>query len=168
MARGKPFKQSIDRLVKAGVVPKPLWLDVVEATRPPFNPVSQTKSKAIVYPEDRLRSIYLRNNPDARRIPVNLKAKTPAERHVSDRFVAKQMKLMEDQKLSERDAYKEAEEAFQVRDDVVQKLPTDDMASPLSDPSVEDEAGRLYLASVRDSERDQKLFEAIQEPTETT
>lgn len=161
MGRGKPFKQSFTKLVEAGVVPRPIWLDIVEATRPPFEPVTATKSRSIHYPEDRLRATYLQRNPEARRIPVNLLADSVTDRHVSDRFVAFQMRLMNEKNLSEEEAYKLAEETIQKRKTDGEALLADNFSGPLRDSSIADETSRLYLASVRDSERDQKIYEAL-------
>lgn len=161
MGRGKPFKTSLTKLVQAGVIPRPIWLDVVEATRPPFQPVKATKSPPIYYPEDRLRATYLRKNPEARRIPVNLYADSIPDRHISDRFVSIQMRLMDENNLSEEDAYKRAEEIVHKSNVDTDTLVSDDVTGPLEDPSIFDETSRLYLASVKDSQRDRKLYEAL-------
>lgn len=161
MGRGKPFKQSVKRLVNAGVIPRPVWLDVVEATRPPFQPKSVTKSFEIRYPEDDLRAKYLENNPELRRIPINLKAPTIPERHVADRFVTLQMKLVREKSMSEKEAYKKADEMINERKLNVDVLFSDDLSGPLSDAAIENESARIYLASVKDSERDKRLHKAI-------
>lgn len=161
MGRGKPFKQPLTKLIEAGVVPRPVWLDIVEATRPPFEPVRSTKSREIRYPEDRLRATYLQRNPEARRIPVNLLAESITDRHVSDRFVAFQMRLMNERKLSEEEAYKLAEEAMQKKKTDADALVVDSLSGPLEDCSIDDATSRLYFASVKDSQRDQKLYQAL-------
>lgn len=161
MGRGKPFKQPLTKLINAGVVPRPIWLDVVEATRPPFEPVSVTKSRIIRYPEDRLRATYLQRNPEARRIPVNLLAGSIADRHVSDRFVTVQMRLMKEKNLSEEEAYKSAEEIIRKKKADADVLLADKLSGPLGDSSIADETSRLYLASVKDSERDRKIYESL-------
>lgn len=163
MARGKPFKASLERLVKAGVVRKPVWLDVVGATKPPFEPVIVTRTKAIIYPEDRLRRKYLQQNPEARRIPINLKARTAAERHVADRFVAIQMKLMREKKMSEQNAYKAARDIVSHQGIDSDLMFQDDLYGPLSDSNILNETARLYLASVKDAKRDKKMYNAMLE-----
>lgn len=167
MGRGKPFPRSLSRLVNAGVVPKPVWMPIVQSTRPPFVPVSLVKSQKIEYPEDRLRSIYLRRNPSARHFPVNLKAKNISDRHISDRFVSKQMKLMQDEGLSEEDAYKVVSK---VMNEEEARIITDHLADfrgTLTNRSVKSEVTRLYLASVKDSRRDQALHKALMEQART-
>lgn len=161
MPRGKPFKTSLSRLVAAGVVRKPIWMDVVEATRPPFEPVAVTKVPKITYPEDRLRSVYLTRNPAARRLPVNLNARTIPERHVADKFVTIQMRLMKEQSLSEDDAYNAAEKLIEDEKRAQQLFFENILEGPLTDMSIQDQTARLYMASVNDSRRDQTIFETI-------
>lgn len=165
MGRGKPFKTSITRLVNAGVIPRPMWYNVVEATRPPFEPVTVTKSSLIHYPEDDLRSKYMENNPEMRRIPINLKANSIPERHIADRFTSLQMKLMDEKKLSEEDAYKVADEMISNRQVDFDALCGDDLSGPLGDVTVENDSARVYLASVKDSQRDKRLLKAISDDT---
>lgn len=155
------------RLVSAGVIPKPVWMEIVEATRPVFSPVTVTSVPEIIYPEDRLRSIFLRRNPDAQRIPINLKAKTKEDRHISDRFVSLQMRFMEEQGLSENKAYEEADRVFaEQKEEMNRVLDEYDTIGSLVNPSIEDEAARAFMASLMDSKRDQKLHQALVEQKE--
>lgn len=154
MVRGKPFKKDIKSLIKAGIMPKPIWMDIVEATRPPFKPIERTKTPKIVYPEDKLRITYLQRNPEVRRTPVNLKAKTIEERHIADRFVSIQSRFMQEQNMSEEEAYQAAMESINIRH---YDSTEDDLYGPLSTSLNDSEAVRLYKASVADSERDKKL-----------
>lgn len=162
MARGKPFRTNINHLIKAGVVRKPVWADIVEATRPPFEPVRATKTERVTYPEDRLRAKYLERNPEVRRIPVNLKARTLEERHIADRFISIQLRLIQEKNMTEEDAYTTAHDIINLRTDDA-NMSADDLSSPLSNSSIQNESARLYLASVRDSERDKKLREIFLE-----
>lgn len=156
MVRGKPFKKDIKSLIKAGIMPKPIWMDIVEATRPPFKPIERTKTPKIIYPEDKLRITYLQRNPEVRRIPVNLKAPTIEERHIADRFVSMQMRFMQEQNMSEDDAYQATMESINIRH-FDSSTAEDDLYGPLTSSSSDNEAVRLYNASVADSERDIKL-----------
>lgn len=156
------------RLVSAGVIRKPAWMDIVEATRPVFSPVTVTKAPEIMYPEDRLRSIFLQRNPDAHRMPINLKAKSKEERHISDRFVALQMKFMDEQGLSENKAYEEADRVLAEQKEQMNRILDEyDTTGSLVNPFIEDEAARAFMASLADSKRDQKLHEALIERKQT-
>lgn len=159
MGRGKPFVQSVNRLIAAGVVPRPAWLNTVESTRPVFQSIRATKPPKIEYPEDRLRSIFLQRNPNARRTPVNLKAQSVAERHIADKFVAIQMKFMEENDMAEEEAYNAADRVLNV--DNAEVGQDEELYGPLANQAVQDEAARLYLASVKDSQRDQKQLHAL-------
>lgn len=165
MVRGKPFKRDLNRLVKAGVIPKPIWMDIVSATRPAFEPVRSTQTKKIVYPEDRLRSKYLLRNPEARRVPVNLKAKRIEDRHISDRFVHTQLRLMREKNISEDMAYKEALDIINLKTIDHSEVLDSDLTGPLTNANVSDKTAQVYLASVRDANRDKKLFEELHSQT---
>lgn len=159
MGRGKPFARSIKNLVDAGVMPRPIWLSTVEATKPKFQPRYVKKVPSIFYPEDRLRSIFLIRNPNARRIPVNLHAEKVDDRHVADRFVSLQLKFMQQDGLSERDAY-------DVAQNLISQIPKQSqdydpaLHGPLADESIQNEASKLFLASLKDSQRDQIIHKA--------
>lgn len=166
MARGKPFSQSLSRLVSAGVMRRPSWMSSVEATRPKFQPIVNTRPPRIHYPEDRLRNIYLSRNPDARRIPVNLKAKSIPERHIADKFVAVQMRYMNEKGMSEEEAYNAADRELHMQHESKERV--ENLYGPLQDSAVANEVAKLYLASVRDSKRDQELFHALVKQAKTT
>lgn len=160
MGRGRPFVQPLSRLVKGGVAPRPAWMTAVEATPPLFEPVVQTKPPRLVYPEDRLRNIFLQRNPETRRLPVNLKARSIPERHIADRFAAIQQQLMHDEGLAEDDAYAAADRILNAAVLESNRI-SDDLNGPLSNPAVKDDASRLFLASLKDSQRDQALHSAL-------
>lgn len=162
MGRAKPFVKSLNNLVAAGVVPKPVWLDIVDATRPPFLPIASKRVRELVYPEDRLRSVFLLRNPETRRIPVNLHAESIADRHISDRFVSLQTKLIQEQGLSEDKAYDETSRILsEYKREMEEQSEEQDIAGPLSNPSIKDEASRAFMASYMDSRRDQKIHQAL-------
>lgn len=160
MGRGKAFARPLERLVAVGAVARPPWLASVAATRPAFEPVVRTRPPPLEYPEDRLRAVFLQRNPDARRIPLNLLARNVEDRHVADKFVSVQMRLMEEDGLAEEEAYNEA---ARVLNEEHLKMDGDEQGlyGPLADDGVQDDAVRLYLASKKDSERDQALFRAL-------
>lgn len=161
MGRGKPFPRSLKRLVDADVIKKPAWMDVVEATRPPFRPVYVTKAPPIEYPEDRSRSVFLEKNRFARRIPINMKADAIADRHLADRFVEAQTKLMNQDGVSESDAY---EATMQIMKSGLLENHHNEMEGiygSLSNGDVMNEAARLYLASLSDSRRDRSMYQAL-------
>lgn len=160
MGRGKPFSQSLNSLVSAGVVQRPVWMNSVESTRPPFEPIVSTKPGRIEYPEDRLRNIFLQRNPNARRIPVNLRATSVPERHIADKFVSIQMQIMDEDKLSEEEAYNAANRILNHPNSEADHA-EDDLYGPLSNPAITNESARLYLASVKDSQRDKALHRAL-------
>lgn len=166
MGRGKPFSQSLNRLVSAGAVRRPAWMSSVEATRPTFQPIVNTRPPRIQYPEDRLRNIYLSRNPSARRIPVNLKAKSISARHIADKFVSLQMDYMNEKGMSEEEAYNAADRELHVPHESTE--PMENLTGPLQNSAVADEVTRLYLASVRDSQRDQRLFSALVKQAKAT
>ena len=131
----------------------------VQMTPPQFEPVTRTRPPKIKYPEEALRTEFLRRNPAARRIPLNLNTETIEERHIADRFVGLQRRLIESEGLNEEDAYDKtsriisAEVAHQFDRDLTEY-------ASIIDPSVTDVQTQLYLASMRDSERDTRLYRA--------
>ena len=149
-------------MVRGGSTSKPAWFAAVKAFPPHFEPVSQTRPPKITYPEDRLREIFLKRNPQARRLPVNLSAPSIPERHIADRFVALQLQLMKEDALDEEAAYKAADRIIcsEIIEANRRKKAGEDVG-PLVDPSVSDEQARIYLASVRDSNRDKLLHAAF-------
>lgn len=157
MGRGKPFVQSLRRLGPSGLGRQAPWQAAVAAATPEFEAVRVTKPGRITYPEDRLRSIYLQRHAGARRVAVDLKAKTVAERHVADRFVGWQMRLMEDG-MSEEEAYSAVERRMKK-----ERGEAAGVEGPLVDADLEDDGARLYLASVGDSRRDRELYRALVE-----
>lgn len=131
------------------------------ATPPQFEPVRVTKPPRLVYPEDRLREVYLSRNPSSRRLPVDMGARTVSERHVADRFVALQMQLMEEHGVSEDVAYLKAERIMAAETSKLLDVAKDDMSAPLINESIKDPRTRLYLASFCDSQRDARLREVL-------
>lgn len=154
MARGKPFSRPLARLARQGT------RAAVAMTPPQFEPVVRTKPPKLAYPEDTLRNEFLRRNPAARRIPVNLNAGSLAERHIADRFVGLQVRLMESEGLSEEEAYDKtsriinSELSHHVDRDLTEY-------GSIIDPNVDNVQSQLYLASVRDSQRDTRLHRAF-------
>ncbi len=147
---------------RAGEGTRPNWMSAVEMTPPQFEPVSRTRPPRITFPEDKLRETFLRRNPRARRMPVNLTAASIPERHIADRFVALQMRLMNEESLTEDDAYQAADRV--ICSEIIEasrRSGAEDACSSLVDPSVEDEEAQLYLASMRDSRRDKVLHWAF-------
>jgi hypothetical protein len=147
---------------------RPPWLATVEAVPPHFAPVVARVPPRLSYPEDRLRAIFLRNNPDARRHPLNLKAASREEAHTADRFVAVQMRAMREQAMSEGDAYTYSERALKESDAARARQDTL-ISSVMEDPSEENQPARIYLASLAESKADMQLLEYLlkeQEPDE--
>lgn len=100
----------VSQLVKGGVVPKPLWYEAMLAHPPPLK-MQAEKPKRIDFPEDRLRRVWLRRNPESTMHPKTLfveEAALPAthKEHPADAFVKRQMALMR-KGLSEEEAYRE-------------------------------------------------------------
>lgn len=164
MGRGKPFARPAAQLARSGARAKgrPAWVSAVAMTPPQFEPVVRTRPPRIVFPEDALRATFLRRNPHARRLPVNLNATSIPERHIADRFVGLQMQLMREERMSEEEAYESADRI--ICSEVIEsqrKGGSADAYGSLVDASVDDEEARLYLASLRDSERDKALHSAF-------
>jgi len=161
MARGKPFAKSMARMaIRSGRT------SGLELTPPQFEPVRRTRPERLTYPEDGLRRKFLARNPRAQRIPVNLMAARVADRHISDRFVALQMRLMEGDGLDEDGAYVKADRIM--RTEYLQKLDKrpsggsrEDEYGSLVDGEIKDEQVQIYFASMRDSKRDSKLHRAF-------
>lgn len=164
MGRGKPFVQPVTQMAlrAGGKNRRPGWMSAVEMTPPQFEPVVRTRPPKIVFPEDALRETFLQRNPHARRLPVNLNALTIPERHIADRFVSLQMQLMDEQNLSEEDAYQSADRI--ICSEVIESQRrggSQDAYGSLVDAGISDEEAKLYLASLRDSERDMALHRAF-------
>lgn len=100
----------VSQLVKGGVIPKPLWYEAMLAHPPPPK-MQAEKPKRIEFPEDRLRRVWLRRNPEATMHPKALFVEEAAlpgshHEHPADAFVKRQMALMR-KGLSEEEAYRE-------------------------------------------------------------
>ena len=109
----KPLVERVSQLVKGGVIPKPLWYDAMLAHPPPPK-VRAAKPRRLEYPEDRLRRVWLRRNPEATMHPKTLfleEDQMPASHreHPADAFVAKQMALMR-KGLGEEEAYRQVKQ----------------------------------------------------------
>jgi hypothetical protein len=160
MGRGLPFTRSLARLVRGGVASRPPWLSAVEAVPPHFAPVEKIVPTRIVFPEDRLREKFLRRNPDARRAPINLKARFRSEAHVADRFAAIQLRAMRERGLDEDDAYKYAQDA--ISGDVKRAFElAADIDTRVLNAADSDDTAKLYLASLKESQGDQTLHEML-------
>ncbi len=129
-------------------------------TPPQFEPVTCTRPPKLSYPEDELRTKFLQRNPAARRIPLNLNAERMEDRHIADRFVGLQLRLMESEGLSEEDAYEKTNRI--ISSEVVHEVDKD-LAEygSIIDPNIDDVQTQLYLASLRDSQRDSRLYHAF-------
>lgn len=164
MGRGKPFVQPATRLLRRSGRDgrQPSWMAAVNMTPPQFEPVTKTKPTRITYPEDAFRETFLKRNPHARRIPVNLMASAIPERHIADRFVMLQMRIMRDDKLSEEKAYEKADRI--ICSEIIEATrgsQEEGDFSTLIDPTIEDKQARLYIASLRDCQRDKMLHRAF-------
>lgn len=158
MGRGKPFVQPVTRAIRSGArKTQPTWMAAVNLTPPQFESVVNTRPPRIVYAEDGLRETFLKRNPNARRIPVDLNAASITQRHISDRFVALQMRIMRDEKLNVDDAYEKADRIF--TSEILQSTSGD--VGSLIDESVQSQEAKLYLASKRDAQRDKLLYQAF-------
>lgn len=168
MARGRPFQRSLARLVRGGVASRPAWLATVEKVPPHFAAVEYRRPPRLDYPEDRLRLAYLRANPEARRQPIDLKARRRADAHRADAFVAVQLRAMQEQGLNEAAAFDFAQEATLKTEerggrqiDALQSAMQSDGTDPRS------KAAELFLASLDDAEADRELLESLRDVQET-
>lgn len=164
MVRGRPFQRSLARLVRGGVISRPAWLATVEKVPPHFAAVESRKPPRLVYPEDRMRHAFLRKNPEARRDPIDLKARRRADAHTADAFVALQMRAMRERGLSEAEAYDYARDEFkdsQARGKRRVSALHEAFRSDVADPR--DRAKNVYIASLHDAEADKKILEALRE-----
>jgi hypothetical protein len=162
MVRGRPFPRSLARLVRGGVASRPPWLATVEKVPPHFAPVVVRRPPRLSYPEDRLREIYLRANPDVRRHPIDLKARSRAVAHTADRFVAVQMRAMREQGLTEGAAYAHAQQVLRESEARSKEQVATLQDALLSDSSAKDQAAKLFLASLKDSKADLQILESLQ------
>jgi hypothetical protein len=160
MGRGRPFPRSLARLVRGGVKSRPPWLAAIEAVPPHFTPAERFVPPRLVFPEDRLREEFLQKNPDARRLPINLKARSRMEAHIADRFVAIQMRAIRERGLDKEGAYEYAQTAISEVAQKSSQLAADIESNTLS-PSEGDETARLYSASLKESLADQELHEKL-------
>mmetsp|Transcript_963 Transcript_963/g.2210 ORF Transcript_963/g.2210 Transcript_963/m.2210 type:complete len:187 (-) Transcript_963:393-953(-) len=119
MGRGRPVTRAVRALVDGGAMTAPRWLSAVEAV-PPRQEAAAKKPAAIVYPEDRLRRRFAERYPEARRLPVRLNA-VGGECHVGDRFVRRQMGLMETG-MAEGAAFAKVEEELNLHPDAPESL----------------------------------------------
>lgn len=162
MVRGRPFPRSVARLVQGGVAERPAWLATLEKVPPHFSPVTVRQPPRLVYPEDRLRERFLRENPEAKRAPLNLKARTKAEAHVADRFVAIQMRAMREQGLSEDSAREHAERTLQEATaravDLVKEV---GVLAGEAEGSEKASSQRLFVASLEDAKTDKEMLEKL-------
>ena len=61
---GRAIFEKVENLVRGGAIPKPAWFDAMRECPPPKLPFSAPKPAQVVFPEDKLYSIYKRRNPD--------------------------------------------------------------------------------------------------------
>lgn len=67
--------------------------------------------------------------------------------------------------MSEDSAYTAAEELINLRTLKESDLLENELSAPLTNSAIQDKAAQLYIASVRDSNRDKKLHNEIQNQT---
>jgi hypothetical protein len=169
MGRGRPFQRSLARLVRGGVASRPPWLATVEKVPPHFAAVEYRKPPRLLYPEDRLRDAYLRACPEARRHPLDLKARRRADAHIADAFVAVQLRAMREQGLSEGEAFEFARGAVAEnverggRQAKVLEFSMGQEADEGGD--ARSKAAQVFLASLEDAKKDRELLESLREAT---
>lgn len=167
MVRGRPFQRSLARLVRGGVASRPAWLATLEKVPPHFAAVDSRKPPRLVYPEDRLRHVFLRDNPEVRRHPIDLKARRRADAHTADAFVALQLRAMREQGLSEAEARDVANDSLtdsQARGTRRAAALHEALQTDVVDPR--ERAKRVFVASLDDAESDMKILEALHEQTD--
>ena len=113
IVRGRKVRMKLmermGRLVKGGVVPRPVWYDAALAHPPPLK-LRGEKPEELTFPSDELRRTWLRRNPAATMHPKALfledESLTAADReHPADVFVDRQEALMK-AGMAEEDAYR--------------------------------------------------------------
>eukprot|EP00316_Scyphosphaera_apsteinii_P005979 CAMPEP_0119338930 /NCGR_PEP_ID=MMETSP1333-20130426/97225_1 /TAXON_ID=418940 /ORGANISM="Scyphosphaera apsteinii, Strain RCC1455" /LENGTH=278 /DNA_ID=CAMNT_0007350351 /DNA_START=10 /DNA_END=846 /DNA_ORIENTATION=+ len=105
--------ERVERLVRGGAIPRPLWYDIALAHPPPMKFKAKKKNQ-LTFPEDELRRAWLRRNPQASMHPKTLfleQDSLPADyrQHPADVFVEQQVKLMK-RGQSEEQAYRNVQE----------------------------------------------------------
>lgn len=71
------------------------------------------------------------------------------------------MRIMNEQSMSEEDAYKAADRILYSENVEASRTQDAGEFASLVDPSIENDEARLYVASLRDSQRDKALFKAL-------
>jgi len=104
-------------LLKSNAVKEPLWYQAVARTPPAEMPLKASRPPKIVYEEDTLIRSYMKRNPEAAFLPLNM---TSTEPHFVRTFAWRQLELMkagysreEAYQLTERELESEKREAFQ-------------------------------------------------------
>lgn len=79
------------KLVEAGVIDKPKWLDAI-LKNPPQPILGGPAPKPIVFPEDRLIQSYMARHPETKMNPISLRSREPAPARA---FAMRQLELIE-------------------------------------------------------------------------
>ena len=132
--------ERVGRLVKGGVIPRPVWYDAALAHPPPLK-LRGDKPHELTFPSDELRRTWLRRNPAATMHPKALfledESLTAADRdHPADVFVERQEALMK-AGMAEEDAYRAvaAEQQREARVRALEEQGEREDAQPAGAPS---------------------------------
>jgi len=78
------------KLVEAGVIEKPQWLDAI-LKHPPPHISNGRRPPRITFPEDRLIQSYMARHPETQKTPIDLRSSQPAPARA---FAVRQLQLM--------------------------------------------------------------------------
>lgn len=135
-------------------------MTAVDVVPPHFELARKRRIPRLSYPEDRLREVFLARHPQFRTLPVNLKARKKTDAHIADKFAAIQLRAMQEQNMSEEEAYNYA---INAATDGLKRISSQEtsIGDAVSSESETDQATQLYMASLKDSMKDIKLYELL-------
>mmetsp|Transcript_36746 Transcript_36746/g.86468 ORF Transcript_36746/g.86468 Transcript_36746/m.86468 type:complete len:216 (-) Transcript_36746:104-751(-) len=111
---GRHMMAKVANLVKGGVMQEPSWFQAAKRSPPPVMPFSAPKPPEIVFPEDRLATIYMRRNPEHSSEHVNESvdaARAGRDKSRQYLFVNLWQKYIE-KGMPEEDAYTQVDKEF--------------------------------------------------------
>jgi len=151
-------KMDVVRVSDHGMIKAPDWVPVVKANPPVLKFLKAKLPPKLEFPEDQLRNKFFEVYPETRQAPVNPRALSMPNRHISDKFVHNQMLLLK-KGVSVEKSFEMV--STQMAEELRGSSAGTDIYASLLNPRIKDYYTRVFMASWADSSRDKFLYKRI-------
>mmetsp|Transcript_20365 Transcript_20365/g.82236 ORF Transcript_20365/g.82236 Transcript_20365/m.82236 type:complete len:201 (-) Transcript_20365:3360-3962(-) len=133
-------------------------VSVVKMNPPVLKFIKERMPGKLEYPEDQLRNKFFEVYPETRQAPINPRALSMPNRHISDKFVHNQMLLLK-KGISVEKSFEMV--STQMANELRGSSAGTDIYASLLNPRIKDYYTRVFMASWADSSRDKFLYKRI-------